>query len=82
MTKFDPYRKKTFTPYWNHFSMAPKKYQSTSIFIKKIKKIIKKIVPYQFKIQICKRKYIKDEIFYSFQNDKNILNYRNRLLSE
>ena len=82
MTRFDPYRKKTFTPYWNHFSITPKKNQSGSIIIKKIKKILKQIIPFQFKIKIHKRKNIKDEIFYSFQSDKNIINYRNYLLSK
>ena len=82
MTKFDPYRKKTFTSYWNHFSLTPKKHQSTSIFIKKIKKIIKKIIPYRLKIQIHKNINVKNEIFFSFQNDTTIINYRNLLLSK
>ena len=82
MTKFDPYRKKTFTSYWNHFSLTPKKHQSTSIFIKKIKKIIKKIIPYRLKIQIRKNINVKNEIFFSFQNDTTIINYRNLLLSK
>ena len=81
MIEFDPYRKKTFTTYWNSFSTIPKKSQFTSIILKKIKTLLKDFLPFQIKIQIHKKKNISYEMFSSFQTDKDILFYRNSLLS-
>lgn len=82
MTKFDPYRKKTFTTYWNHFSIIPKKSQSISIIFKKIKNLLKNLFPFQLKIQIHRKKDTSYEMFSSFQTDKDILSFRNSLLND
>ena len=82
MKKFDTFRKKTFTSYWNNFSTTPKKLQSASIRINNIKKQIKKLIPFSIKIKIHKKNDHSDEFFFSFQTDKSILSYRNSLLSE
>ncbi len=82
MIKFDPLRKKTFTSYWNHFSKKPKKFQSTSLFFKRIKKRIRQVFPYHLKIKVEKKVSNPYEMFSSFQTDITILSYRNLLLSE
>ena len=82
MTKFDPYRKKTYTSYWNNFSTTPKKNQSTSIALKKVKRFLQKIFPYQFKIQFKRRMSSKYEMFSSFQTDQDILDYRDLSISK
>ena len=81
MTKFDVYKKKTYTNYWNHFSSIPKISKSFTI-IRKIKFFIKKIFPYSIKIKNRKKNNNLYEMFSSFQIDKEILLYRNYLLSE
>lgn len=82
MIKFDSYKKKTYTKYWNHFSTIPKKSLRFSILVRRIKFFIKKIFPYSIKIK--KHKQFDDlyEMFSSFQTEKDILTYRNYLLSE
>ena len=82
MLKFDTLRKKTYTSYWNHFSNKPKKFQSASLFFKKIKKRVRQLFPYYLKIKIEKNEVKPYEMFYSFKSDKTILYYRNSLLSE
>jgi hypothetical protein len=82
MIKFDPLRKKTYTLYWNNFSKKPKKFQSTHLFFKKIKKIIRQLFPYYLKLRVQKNKVEPYERFTSFQTDTKILSYRNSLLSE
>lgn len=82
MTKFDIYKKKTFTSYWNHFSTRPKTYYSTSVVLKKIKIFVKKIFPYSIKIKNYKNSVQSHELFLSFQQDKEILKHRNDLLSD
>ena len=81
MTKFDAYKKKTYTNYWNNFSSIPKMSKSLTI-IRKIKFFIKKIFPYSIKIKNRKKSNNLYEMFSSFQIDKEVLLYRNRLLSE
>jgi len=82
MIKFDSYRKKTFTNYWNHFSTTPKKSHSFSSILRIIKIFIRKFFPYTIKIKIHKKNDHVYEMFSSFQTDKNILFYRNHLLTE
>ena len=82
MIKFDPLRKKTYTSYWNNFSKTPKNFQSTSLFLKKIKKKIRHLLPYYLKLKVEKNEVKPYEMFYSFQTDVKILSYRNSLLSE
>ncbi len=80
MTKFDPYRKKTFTSYWNHFSTQPKRTQITSLFLKNVKKKLKAFLGYQIKIQSYKKINTNNEFFSSYQKNEHILQYRNKLL--
>ena len=82
MTKFDFYRKKTFTNYWNNFSTTPKKSQTLSKVLRRIKTFTKKVIPYSFKIKNRNKNDNFNEIFLSFQTNKEILSYRNHLLSE
>ena len=37
MNKFDQFRKKTFTPFWNNFNTKPKSSKATSLIIQSIK---------------------------------------------
>ena len=77
MDKFDLYRKKTFTRYWNNFSQKPKKNQSYLKFLKIIKKYFSRFFGYKLSIKISKNSNTKDETFTSYQVDKYVLNYRN-----
>ncbi len=81
MIKFDTYKKKTYTNYWNNFSSTPKTSKSFNI-IRKLKVFIKKIFPYSIKIKNRNRNNSLSETFSSFQVDKEILSYRNYLLVE
>ena len=82
MTKFDPTRQKTYGPFWNHFSTTPRKFQSTSMILRKIKRHLKKVFPYSLKFQSNKANQNNYEMFNSFQTDTDILAHRNSLLSE
>lgn len=79
--KFDAYRKKTFTSYWNHFSTNPKKFQSTSIFFTKFKKFLKKLIGIKIQIYRYKKLNAKNESLTSYQKNISIINYRNELLA-
>ena len=73
MTKFDSYRKKTFTTYWNHFSTSPKKFQISSIMIRKIKNFLKRFFPFTLKIKAHKQNDNFYEMFSSYQIEKDII---------
>lgn len=80
MTKFDTYRKKTYTNYWNHFSTTPKKSQTFSVITRNIKIFVRKFFPYSIKIKRHTKNNDTYEMFSSFQTDKDIIIYRNSLL--
>ena len=82
MNKFDQFRKKTFTPFWNNFDTKPKSSKSMSLIVQSLKKFFKKNIGIQIKINTYKNLEKKDEFFSSYQIDKNIITYRNKLLSE
>lgn len=82
MTKFDIYRKKTFTNYWNNFSTVPKKAQSLSKTIKMIKTLLKNILPFSIKIKRNNKTNYANNILASSQVDEEIILYRNSLLSK
>ena len=80
MNRFDEYRKKTFTPFWNNFNTKPKKSPTISFFFKSIKKILKKFIGIKIKIESYKNLKLKDETFISYQISDSIINYRNNLI--
>ena len=82
MNKFDQIRKKTFTPFWNNFDTKPKSSKSMSLIVQSLKKFFKKNIGIQIKINTYKNLEKKDEFFSSYQIDKNIISYRNKLLAE
>ena len=55
MNRFDEYRKKTFTPFWNNFNTKPKKSPAISLFFKSIKKKIKKVCWYKNKNRVLQK---------------------------
>ena len=82
MNKYDQYRKKTFTPFWNNFNIKPKSSKSPSILIKSVKNFLKKNVGIKIKINTYKSLEKKDEFFLSYQIDKDLIKYRNELLTK
>ena len=82
MNKFDQFRKKTFTPFWNNFNTKPKSSKSISLIIQSFKKFLRKNIGIKIKINTYKNLEKKDEFFSSYQIDKNIINYRNKLLAK
>jgi len=80
--KYDQHKERTFTNTWNNFDIEfkSKKKNLLSIFLKKIKKKIKKI--FKIKINITKLENITDSSFSSYQNDKQLLNFKNTLLEK
>ena len=82
INKYDKYRKKTFTTFWNNFNIKPKTSKSPSILIKLIKKFLKKNIGIKIKIYTYKNLEKKDEFFSSYQIDKNLIKYRNELLTK
>ena len=82
INQYDKYRKKTFTTFWNNFNIKPKTSKSPSILIKLIKKFLKKNIGIKIKIDTYKNLEKKDEFFSSYQIDKNLIKYRNELLTK
>ena len=82
MNKYDQYRKKTFTPFWNNFNIKPKSSKSPSILIKSVKNFLKKNVGIKIKINTYKSLEKKDEFFLSYQIDKDLIKFRNELLTK
>ena len=78
--KFDYYKKKTYTEYWNNFSTKPKKCFSISNFFKKLKKLIHNILGFKVSIKIHKNKKQKNETYLSYVTNENIKKNRNNLL--
>ncbi len=82
MNLFDQYRKKTFTPFWNNFNTKPKSSKSPSLIIKSLKKFLKKNIGIRIKIETYKSLEKKNAFFSSYQIDKNLIEYRNALLTK
>jgi hypothetical protein len=78
--EFDQYKKKTFTKYWNNFSEQPKKFISTSIFFKRLKKLLNKFLGFTISIRIKKNETQRDEAYISYPVEQNIKKYRNNLI--
>ena len=78
--KFDHFKKKTYTRYWNNFSEKPKKSFYASIFLKKLKKYFNKVLGYKISIRINKNKIQKDEAYVSYPVEKIIKKHRNKLI--
>ena len=78
--KFDQYKKKTYTKYWNNFSEQPKKFISASIFFKRLKKFLNKLLGFTISIRLKKNKPQKDEAYISYPVEQNIKKHRNNLI--
>ena len=78
--EFDQYKKKTYTKYWNNFSEQPKKFINTSLFFKKLKKVLNKFLGFTISIRIKKNKPQKDEAYISYPVEQNIKKHRNTLI--
>ena len=72
--EFDQYKKKTFTKYWNNFSEQPKKFISTSIFFKRLKKFLNKFLGFTISIGIKRNETQRDEADISYPVEQNIKN--------
>ena len=82
INKYDEYRKKTFTSFWNNFNIKPKSSKSPSIIIKSLKNFFKKNIGIRIKITSYKSLEKKDEFFSSYQIEKKLIKYRNELLTK
>ena len=78
--EFDQHKKKTYTKYWNNFSEKPKNFISTSIFFKKLKKYLYKLLGFKISIRINKNKPQKDEAYVSYPIEQIIKQDRNSLI--
>ena len=78
--KFDNYKKKTFTSYWNNFSEKPKKLIKSKNFLKSLRLKIIKILGFKVSIRINKNKPHKDEAYISYPIDKIVIKHRNNLI--
>ena len=78
--KFDNYKKKTFTRYWNNFSEKPKKLIKSKNYLKKLKLKIVKFLGFKISIRINKNKAHKDEAHISYPIDKTVIKQRNNLI--
>ena len=78
--EFDQYKKKTFTKYWNNFSEQPKKFISTSIFFKRLKKNLNKFLGFTISIRIKRNETQRDEAYISYPVEQNIKKHRNTLI--
>ena len=80
--KFDNYKKKTFTIYWNSFSEKPKRFIRHKNYLKNLKIKIIKLLGFKISIRIKKNKPHKDEAYISFPTEQLIKKHRNKLLTE
>ena len=80
--KFDNYKKKTFTKYWNNFSEKPKNFIKSKIYLKNLKFKIIKLLGFKVSIRINKNKSHDDEAYISFPIEQLIKKHRNKLLAE
>ena len=78
--EFDQHKKKTYTKYWNNFSEKPKNFIGTSIFLKKLKKYLNKLLGFKISIRINKNKPQKDEAYVSYPIEQIIKQDRNSLI--
>ena len=78
--KFDNYKKKTFTSYWNGFSEKPKNLIKTKNYLKKFKLKVFNFLGFKISIRIKKNKPHKDEAYISYPIDKIILKRRKNLI--
>mgnify|MGYP001279283112 CR=1 FL=1 len=81
MLKFDNYKKKTFTIYWNSFSEKPKKLIRYKNYLKNLKFKIIKLLGFKISIRIKKSKPHKDEAYISFPVEQLIKKHRNNLIT-
>lgn len=80
--KFDNYKKKTFTSYWNNFSEKPKRFIKSKNYLKNLKHQIVKILGFKVSIRIKKNKPDKDEAYISYPIDRIVIEHRNNLIIE
>ena len=80
--RFDNYKKKTFTSYWNSFSEKPKRLVKYKNYLKNLKLKIVKILGFKISIRIKKNEHHKDEAYISFPVEQIIKNHRNKLIIE
>ena len=80
--KFDDYKKKTFTSYWNNFSEKPKRLINSKNYLKNLKLKIIKLLGFKVSIRINKNKPREDEAYTSYPIDKIVLKHKNNLITE
>ena len=80
--KFDNYKKKTFTGYWNNFSEKPRRLIKSKSYLKNLKLKIIKLLGFKVSIRINKNKPHEDEAYTSYPIDKIVLKHRNNLIIE
>ena len=82
MIKFDKYKKKTLSKYWNNFSIMPKNSFYSQTKLKKTLRKIQHFFGFKITIKLRKIKELENDEFQSFQKEKIIIKYRNEKLSE
>ena len=79
--KFDKHKKKTLSNNWNNFSIKPKSNPLHSGLLKKIFKKINEFFGFRLSIKIVRTKKYESDEFRSFQTHKDIINFRNKKIS-
>ena len=80
--QFDKYKKKTFSNDWNNFGEKPKPSNNLSYLFKKLKSFLLEFFGFKISVKFIKKTQFKNEEFISYQIDKEIISYRNKLASE
>ena len=78
--KFDNYKKKTYTNYWNNFSKKPKNRFYNFNYLKKFKKFLFKLIGFKLSIRLIKYKTNEDDAYHSYPTNNTIKNYRNNII--
>ena len=78
--KFDNYKKKTFTSYWNNFSEKPKSLINSKNYLKNLKLKIVKFLGFKVSIRININKTHKDEAYTSYPIDKMVVELKKNLI--
>ena len=82
MIKYDKYKKKTLSTYWNNFSITPKNSFDSQNLLKKMLRKIQSFFGFKITIKIAKIKQSENDEFQSYQKEKIIIKYRNEKLTE
>ncbi len=82
MLKFDQHNKKTFSSYWNNFSIKEKNKLFPRVNIKKFLNKLYNLLGFKLSIKITKIKQLEHDEFKSYQTDEELIRLRNNILED